>query len=95
MRTYFIHTFTKNVTAPLNKYANLGVPISVDLDEKTLRDMLASPAKAQSFRALFETIKAGEPVVVRMRDGSRVTLDSMSTATATLIRMFDWVPDIP
>jgi len=60
-----------------------------------VRDMLASPSVAKGMRMIFDSINAGVPVVVRMQDGTEVTLDSINTATATLIHAFDWQPDHP
>jgi hypothetical protein len=64
----------------------------VQFDEKTLRDMLASPYGDDCGHSILESIEAGTPVVIAMTDGRTLTLTDTSKALAMLRDAFSWQP---
>jgi hypothetical protein len=73
-------------TPPLAKNA------PVQFDEKTLRDMLASPYGNDCGYSILESIEAGTAVIIAMTDGRTLTLTETSAALAMLRDAFSWQP---
>jgi hypothetical protein len=67
----------------------------VHLDEIALGQLLVSPYREQTVRAVFETIAQGRRCYVLRTDGSTETLDSPGAASAFLREHFGWVAGGP
>jgi hypothetical protein len=57
-------------------------------DEKTLRQMLASPYGESCGNAMLDSVAAGQPVTIAMVDGRTLTLSDHCTVINTLRELF-------
>jgi hypothetical protein len=93
-KKHLIHT--RNVIAQaLTKLRDYGTKnrLSVNSEEKSLREMLSSVHRESIGNFILTQVTSGEPVTIRMGDGSTLLLADLTETLEVLQSRFGWEPE--
>jgi hypothetical protein len=65
----------------------------VNCEEKSLREMLSSVHRGSIGNFILTQVTSGEPVTIRMVDGSKLVLTDVAESLDVLQSRFGWEPD--